>query len=142
MFQYFANGFEPFFQFGVLFDGIVLVLPMRSNAQFGNFVHHTAAYLHFHPGAVGAHHGEVQGAIAVTLGVADPIAYTIRLHAVYIGDDGIDLPAAIFIANRLIGLKNDANGKQIINLLKGDFLLFHLTPNGVTAFHAGTDLVL
>ena len=65
---------QPCAEFALLLAFADFVFPVCGESEFGYLVHSPRPYLHLYPVAVGAHHGQVQGLVAVGLRVAYPVA--------------------------------------------------------------------
>ena len=120
----------------------VLILPVRREATLCNVIHALRAHLHLHPRALRTHHRGVQRLVAIGLGYAYPVAQTVGLRGVYIRDAGIDLPALRLLRGEGQRLKDNAYGKEVVDLLEGYLLAAHLIPDGVDALHARRNLIL
>ena len=74
-----------------------LVAPMRGETVLGDVVHALSTYLHLHPFVLRSEHGDVEALVAIALRHAEPVAQSFRVGLVHIGDDGVDLPALLFL---------------------------------------------
>ena len=83
----------------------------------------------------------MQRAITVGLWRDDPVAGAFRMQPINVGYCRINIPADGFLAGRVLTIEDYAHGVQIVDLLKGDSLCFHLTPDAVDTFHAVARLV-
>ena len=141
--QDFFDGAEPTLQFAfVLAAAAFLVFPVCGKALFGHIVHALAADLHFYPLAVVAHQGDMQGLVAVALGVADPVAQTVGMRFVYLGDGQIDVEAVVQLLLHVLGFEDDAHGQDVEDFFERHVLSLHFFPDGVDGFDAGEDVVL
>ena len=136
------DGLQPSGQFALLLALANLVLPVGGKAAFGDVVHVAAAYLHLHPVAIRTHHGDVQSTVAVGFRRADPVAHTVGVQAVQVGNLAVDVPADALLLGLVLALKHDACCIQVIHLLKRDALGLHLLPDAVARLDAGTELIV
>ena len=111
-----------------------LVFPVRGVTPFGYLVHAVGTNLHFYPFAVLTHHGHVQRLITVRFRHRDPISYALRVGTIELGDGGVDHPALVFLAHRLIRGEDDTHRQEIIHVLKSALLSHHLLPYRIDGF--------
>ena len=114
---------------------------MGGKAPFGHVVHAAASDLDFHPLARRRHHRGVERLVAVGLGQADPVAQAIRIGLVEIRDDAVG-PPDVGLLVRLVGVKDDSNGKHVVHLFEADLFGLHLVPNAEHALGSPHDLVI
>ncbi len=107
-----------------------LVTPVGRPSSLGYVVHTPGAYLHLHPLAVDGHHRGVQRLVTVRFGYRDPIAHTVGIRLVEVGDDGVGVPA-LYLLLRQGAIYHYAYGEHVVDLLERNALLYHLAPNGV-----------
>ena len=120
----------------------VLVEPVGGDTAFGDGVHPFAADLHFDPVAAVAHHGQVQGFVAVALGLVHPVAVAVGLVGVQARDHREDGPALLPFAGAGFGREDDAYRVDVEDLFEGDVLGGHLLPDRVGGLQALEDGVL
>ena len=80
--------------------------------------------------------------IAVGLGVADPIAETVGMRFVDFAEIYVNVEAFVEFGLRGVGVEDDADGKDVKDFFKRDFLSLHLSPNGKWSLDALFDFVL
>ncbi len=112
-----------------------LVFPVRCETALGNLVHTFGADLYFHKTAFGAGHGGVQRFVAVGFRVGDPVFQAFGHRFVVVGDDGIHLPAGKFFLFRR-HIHDDAQGKEVVDVLELDVFIFDLVPDGINALRS------
>ena len=107
--------------------------------MLGYLVHSLGAYLHFHPFLLRAEYGDVQTLIAVGLRHRKPVAQSLGIRLIHVGNHRISLPAVhlLFIGRRV---ENDAYGKQVVYAFKFAALLLHLLPYRMDALGASLDV--
>ena len=133
-FQHLPDAVQPFVHAATL--GLhAFVSPVGGDASLGHLVHPLCAYLHLHPFLLRSQHGDVQTLVAIRFWHAEPVAHTLGVRGVHIGDDGERLPALLFLLLRLT-VYDDAYGKEVVHALELAFLLLHLLPDGVYALRA------
>ena len=129
--QYFAQVMQETIQFALLRGYCaLLILPVGGKSFLRDLVHTAGPYLHLYPAATGAHYRGMQRLIAIALRHAYPVAKALITGMVEVGDDGVYLPA-IFLFPLGRRLKDNADGKKIIHLIKGHMLFAHLIPDRV-----------
>ena len=142
----FLDGLKPLVEFAFTFLGglfTIFVFPVGGKALFGNFVHALATNLNFYPLAdFLVHERGVDGLVAIALGMADPVAEAVGMGGVEFRDVGIDLHTFGFFLGWVAWLEDDANGKNVVNVFKGDMLGLHLFPDGIRPFYACLNGVL
>ena len=74
--------------------------------------------------------------IAVGLGDGYPVAQTVGVGTIEVGEGGVDAIAHLLLVDPLRGVEDDAHGVEVVDLLEGDLLGLHLAPDGVDAFDA------
>ncbi|MPM61172.1 hypothetical protein SDC9_108028 [bioreactor metagenome] len=114
---------------------------MSGKTFFCNIVHSPASDLYLDPFPVGTHYRQVKGLIAIGLGMAYPVTNTIRTELINIRNGGIDVPALLFFIHPGIYLKDDPNGKEVINFVEINTFSLHFLPDGVKRFYAGAHLI-
>ena len=139
-----GHGLRPLLgaQRGIRFFRATLrfVAPVGSQPALGHVVHAPAADLDFHPLACWGHHGGVEGLVAIGLGQADPVAQTVRVGLVEVGDHAVGTPNVPFFLC-FVGVQNDPNGKHVIDFFEADFFCLHLVPDAVDALGASHDFI-
>ena len=133
--EYLFDLLNPFVQSVVALAGFVF--PVGGVAVFCYLVHAVRADLHLHPFAVLAHHGHMQRLVSVRFGCRDPVADALRVRTVDLRDRRVDHPALVFLAHRLVGREDDSHRHQVIYVLEGALLPYHLLPNRIDRFDAG-----
>ena len=136
-----ADAVQPFVEPAFPFHAFVA--PVGGQTAFGHFVHAFRANLHFHPFLLGAQHGDMQTLVAVRFRHRQPVAQSLGVALIHVGDDGKGLPAerhllhAVGSRSLVFGrLDDDADGEQVVDALELAFLLLHLLPDGVYALGA------
>ncbi len=112
------------------------IFPMGGKSLFGNLVHAARAYLHLYPVAVGPHQCDVQSLIAIGLGHSHPVAYSLGMRCVQVGQRGIDAITHLLLSHPLRRVKDDTHGIKVIDLLKRYALGLHLAPYRIYRFQA------
>ena len=102
-----------------------LVTPVGADPQLRLLVHLAGADLYFQHLALGAHHGRVQGAVTVLLGIGDIVVKLIR--------DVVPQPVHQAQGGVAVGNSRhqDAYGADIVDLGKANTLALHLPPDAV-----------
>ena len=118
-----------------------LVPPVGGQPTLGHVVHPLASDLDFHPLAGGRHHRGVQRFISVGLGQADPVPQPVGVGLVEVGDHAVGPPDVRFLA-AFWRVEDDANGKDVVDLLERHLLGLHFVPNAEHALGAAHDLVV
>ena len=111
------------------------VAPVGRQSVFCHIVHALCADLYFHPFPLRSHHGDVKTLIAVAFRDGEPVAESLGIGLVPVGDEAVHLPARclLFVAWHV---EDDTDGKQVVNAFKVATLFFHLLPDGVDALRA------
>ena len=94
-----------------------LVPPVSRQAPLRHLVHLAGADLHLHPLSGGAHHGDVQRSVAIGLRVGEPVARPVILEGEVGGEGVVDLEAVGVLRPVVLRVKDDADGKDIVDLL-------------------------
>ena len=114
---------------------------MGRKASLGNILHALRTNLHLDPHTIGTHHRRMQRLVAIGLRHRDPIAQTIRFGGINIGNGRVDLPALGLLRGEWQLLEDNANGKQVVNLLERNLLALHLAPNRIDTLDAARNLI-
>ena len=142
----FLDGAQPVVEFVLVLGNLpvlaVLVFPVSGKALLGNLVHAVGAYLHLYPASLLRHQRDVQGLVAVGLGMAEPVAQPVGMAFVYLGDGDIDIEALVDFLLALVRREDDADSQDVVNLVEGDMLVLHLRPDGVRRLHAFLNIIL
>ena len=94
--------------------------------------------MHFHPLPAVAHHGGMQGFVAVVLGAGNPVAQTRGVGTIEACNKRIDFIAVVFFfVERRI--QHNANGKQVVHFFKRYAFFLHLAPNGANGLDPSRD---
>ena len=109
--------------------------------MLGNVVHALGTYLYLHPLVFRSQHGGVQALIAIALRHGEPVAHTLRVRLIHVGDDGEHLPA-LLVFHLTRHIEDDTDGEEVIYALKTAVLLLHLLPDGVDALCSALHVVL
>ena len=67
--------------------------------------------------------------VTIPLRGGEPVAQAIGAVAVDLRDGRVDVPAAVLLWVPILTIKDDTHGKEVIDLLKGNPLNLHLTPD-------------
>ena len=110
--------------------GSLLVLPVSSNTELGNFMHLRCADLDFDPAGLGSDKRRMQGLVAVGFRGRDIIVELSGNHPVMCMDH---TECSVTILHRR---HDNAKGVDIGQLLKIDFFAVHLSPDRHRAFCA------
>ena len=132
--QYLLDILQPLIQLRSLFLFARLVFPVCRQAVFGYLVHPFASNLHLYPLAFVTHDSYVQRLIAVGFGRRDPVTDTFGVRTIHICHGGIDAPTLVFLRRLVIGLEDDTNGHQVVDVVERHMLLVHLPPDGIDRF--------
>ena len=146
VYQDFLDAVEPVVHLVVSLShhAVLLVHPVGGDAFLGDVVHAAGADLDFHPDARVAQEGAVQCFVAVGLGVLHPVPQALRHVAVDARDDGEDVVALVSLAflGTRVGVKDDADGVEVVDLVEGHALGLHLAPGRVRGLDAFFELVV
>ena len=112
-----------------------LVAPVGGQSALGNLVHSLGANLHLHPFLLGSQDGDVQAFVAVRFRHGEPVAQSLRVGLIHVGDDGKGLPALHFLLFHG-RVDDDADGEKVVDALEAAILLLHLLPDGVNRLRA------
>ena len=74
--------------------------------------------------------------------MADPVASSVGMGGVNLTKLDVDVEAVVQLGVDVLRIENDADGKDIVYLLKGDVLRLHLVPDGVRRLDALFDFVV
>ena len=88
-----------------------------------------------------SHCREVESPVAIGLGDAGPVAQSVGMDAMAVGEKRIDLPAADFLLRIVVVLENDPDGINVVDFLKRHVFCLHLVENGVCALHPCLDFI-
>ena len=80
--------------------------------------------------------------IAICLGMSDPIANSVRMGIIDIGQCHIDIEALRFFERQIGRVEDDADCQDVVDFLKRHMLVLHLHPDGVRSLDALFDFVL
>ena len=109
-----------------------LVGPVRGQAVLGDIVHPLRADLHLDEVSLLVLDCNVQGLVAIGLGVGQPVAQARRVRLVFLGHIRIDLPAEVqFLFPAFLAVDDEAHRKHIIDTLERHALRLHLAVNRV-----------
>ena len=114
---------------------------MSCIAKLSDFVHFPRPYLHLYPFPFRSHCREVESPVAIGLGDAGPVAQSVGMDAMAVGEKRIDLPAADFLLRIVVVLENDPDGINVVDFLKRHVFCLHLVENGVCALHPCLDFI-
>ena len=120
----------------------VLVFPVGSKTLFGHLVHTVGTNLYLDPFTLFRHQRDVQRLIAVGLRMTEPVAQTVGVGLVDLTDGDIDIEALVDFLCTVLGGEDDADSKDVVNLIEGDVLVLHLVPDGVGTLHTLLDGVV
>ena len=139
----FLDGVDPRVEFMLIVGRVlVLILPVGGKSPFGNVVHAVGADLHLNPLALVGHEGVVEGLVAVGFGSGEPVAEARGMRFVDLRECGVDAVALIDFLLAVARSEDDADGQDVVDLLKGDVLALHLLPDAVRALDAGFEFVV
>ena len=141
MLQGVADGSQPLVHRLLPLDA--LVGPVRGEAVLRDVVHAAGADLDLDIGPVTVLDRDVEGFVAVGLGVRDPVAQALGVLLVFLGNEGEDLPAELPLQLGIVlgAVDDEADGEHVEDALEGDVLLDHLGPDGVGGLRADLQLV-
>ena len=115
---------------------LALIFPMGSHALFVDVVHSLRANLNFNPFTIVAHQGYVKRLVAVGLRMAHPVAESVGMGFVDLGQSYVDVEAIVDFFFRMMRRKDNADGKDVEDFIKRNVLVLYLRPNRVGAFDA------
>ena len=123
-----------------LYDGAfdTFVGPVSSHSLLRYFIHSFGTNLHLYPSLIGTQDRSMKRLITVLFGNGEPVAQTLGIGSEDIGNEGIDLPA-IGLLSLQRGIEDDADRKEIINLIDITMLRLHLMIDGVNRFRTSFD---
>ena len=127
VFQQLAHPGQPLVQLVVAAQAL-LVLPVGGHAVLGLFVHLAGADLHLEGDALVPDDGGVQALVAVGLGGGDIVLEPVGQRVVHIVDQA---QGAVALGD---GVQDDADGVDVVDLVKGFVLDEHLAVDAVDAF--------
>ena len=138
------DGGEPVAQFAFVLGNLcaLLVFPMGGKTLLGHFVHTLGTNLHLNPPALVRHERHVKRLIAVGLWMVEPLAHTVGMTLVNLGECHIDVEAFVDFNFLAAGGEDDTYGKDIVDLVEGDVLRLHLVPNGIRCLDTLDDAIL
>ena len=115
-----------------------LVAPVGSESVLCNIVHALGSDLYLYPFVFRTQYGGMQTFITVALRHAEPVAHTLWVWLIHVGDEGKGLPA-LHILFLSWCIEDNTDGKEVVYPLEGALLLLHLLPDRVdtlgAAFH-------
>ena len=115
-----------------------LVAPVGSESVLCNIVHALGSDLYLYPFVFRTQHSGMQTFITVALRHAEPVAHTLWVWLIHVGDEGKGLPA-LHILFLSWCIEDNTDGKEVVYTLEGALLLLHLLPDRVdtlgAAFH-------
>ena len=115
---------------------------MGCESLLGHLVHAVGAYLDLNPVSLLRHERDVQGLVAVGLGVVEPVAQPVGVALVDFRDGDVDVEALVDLLLARTRGEDDAHGEDVVDLLERDVLVLHLVPDGVGGFYTLLDGVL
>ena len=131
---------QPMLHHIVFVAVFIFIKMMRSVSGFSNLVHALRTNLYFHPFSQVAHHGGVQGFVAIGFGYRNPVADAVVSGFVDFGDEGVNLPTVEPLSFRR-RIQNNTDGKDVVHIFKRDILFLHLLPYRIDRFHPHMDHV-
>ena len=147
-FQNLLDGEYPMVELVVFFDFAQFVFPVGGKTPFGNAVHSGTADLDFDPIAGEAHHRGVQSLITIGFGVVYPVAQTVGVRLVNIGDGGINIPALflfegkhLFFVLNIGRIENDTDSQKVVDFFEPDVFGGHFLPDGIGCFYSFPDII-
>src|SRR5688500_11304796 len=106
---------------------------MGSVTVFSHLVHAGSSYLNFHPFAFRAHYSCVQTLITVALRRTDPVAQALWAGMIKICNNRVYFPAVRPFLDRS-GIDHNADGKQVVDLIKRHMLGLHFLEDTINGF--------
>ena len=120
----------------------IFIFPMRSKTLFCYLVHTVATNLHLNPLTLLRHQSDVESLIAISFRMVEPVAQTVWMALVYSAYCNINVETFVDFVGALFRSKDDAHGKNIINLIKRNMLVLHLIPNRIRTLNSCLDFIL
>ena len=134
------DGAEPLVQFGLVLSVFFLfltlfVFPVGRESLLGNLVHAVTAYLHLNPSALFRHQCDVQCLIAIGFRMNQPVTQTVGMCFVDFRQFDVDVETFVDLLLATARCEDDADSKNVVNLIERHVLVLHLVPNGIRCFH-------
>ena len=117
-----------------------LVAPVGSQSVLCNIVHALGSDLYLYPFVFRTQHSGMQTFITVALRHAEPVAHTLWVWLIHVGDEGKGLPA-LHILFLSWCIEDNTDGKEIVYTLEGALLLLHLLPDRVNTLGAAFHMI-
>ena len=103
------------------------IFPVCSHTFLSHLVHTLGTYLHLNPFTFRTHHRNVQRLVTITFWHRNPIAQTLGISCVHIGNNRKCLPTCRLLALYRT-IYNNTYSKQVINFLEWHLLFAYLIP--------------
>ena len=104
---------------------------MGCETLFGNVIHPFTTNLDFNPLSVVTHQSDVQCLITISFRMANPIAQTVRVGFVYLGDRNVDIETVIELFFLIAWFEDDSNSQQVKYFFERNMFGLHLVPDGI-----------
>ena len=132
------DGAQPVVELALVFSVLLslLVFPVGGEALLGYLVHAVAAYLHLYPPPLLRHERDVQGLIAIRLGMGEPVAQPVGMTLIDFADGDIDIEAFVDFVLAVFRFEDDAYGQDVKDFVERHVLCLHLVPDGVRTLDA------
>ena len=79
--------------------------------------------------------------VAVCLRVVEPFAEAVGVTLVNLRQRDVDVETLVYLLVEICRCEDDANGKDVVNLVEGNVLCLHLVPDRVGTLHSLYELV-
>ncbi len=140
MLQGIAHGRQPFVQRLLPLDA--LVGPVGGEAVLRDVVHPLGPDLDLDVGAFLVLDGDMEGLVAVGLGIRHPVPEALRILLVLLRHEAEHLPAQFLLQLDVFrAVDDETDGKHVEDPFEGHLLLDHLAPDGVGGLGADLQLV-
>ena len=113
---------------------------MGSKSVLCNIVHAFGSDLYLYPFIFRTQYSGMQTFITVALRHAEPVAHTLWVWLIHVGDEGKGLPA-LHILFLSWCIEDNTDSKEIVYTLEGALLLLHLLPDGVDTLCAALHVI-
>ena len=114
------------------------VAPMCGVALLRDLIHALGTDLHLHPFARRRHHRGVQALVTVGLGNGNPVAQAVRVGRIEIRHHTVG-PPGIALLLLLLGIQDNTNGEDVVDVLERHLLLLHLVPDARNGLRPALD---
>ena len=135
--QCFPDRGQPFIQ--ATLSLYPFVAPMGSQSTFGHSIHTFGTYLDLYPCIFRTKYRDVKTFVSIAFRNTEPVTQTFGVRLVHIGNNTINLPTLHLFPFRK-RVKNNTDGKKIIDSLEVGLLFLHLLVDGVYTLGTSLDM--